>query len=208
MQIINSPFERVTSFTDVLMGLLAAFVAYQVSRLTGFRSDLWKWVFGLLAFSSLLGAVAHGFEMTKRTNDRFWALINLSLGLVIALFVVAALFDLSGERIARAALPVMLVVGFGFFLGTLWKPGTFLTFIVYEAVGMLFALGAYVYLFFTSALAGTGWMVVGVFVTNLAAAVQATGMAGKGIVWYFDNNGVFHVIQMIGLVLLWMGLKP
>ena len=208
MRIINSPFERITSFTDVLMGLLAAFVAYQVSRLTGFRADLWAWVFGLLAFSSLLGAAAHGFEMTKTTNDRLWALINLSLGLVIALFVVAALFDLSGEQVARTLLPFMLVVGFGFFLVTLWKPGTFMTFIVYEAVGMLFALGAYVYLFFTSALAGTGWMVAGVFVTIVAAAVQATGKAGKGIVWYFDGNGVFHIIQMAGLVLLWLGLKP
>lgn len=206
MRIINSPFERVTSFTDVLMGLLAAFVAYQVSRLTGFRADLWAWVFGLLAFSSLLGAVAHGFEMTKTTNDRLWAPINLSLGLVIALFVVAALFDLSGEQVARTVLPFMLAVGFCFFLVTLWKPGTFMTFIIYEAVGMLFALGAYVYLFFTSTLAGTGWMVAGVLVTIIAAAIQATGKAGKGMVWYFDGNGVFHVVQMAGLVLLWMGL--
>lgn len=206
MRIINSPFERVTSFTDVLMGLLAAFVAYQVSHLTGFRADLWAWVFGLLALSSLLGAAAHGFEMKKTTNDHLWALINLSLGLVIALFVVAALFDLSGEDFARRSLPLLLAVGFGFFLVTLWKPGTFMTFIIYEAVGMLFALGVYVYLFFTSALAGTGWMVAGVFVTIIAAAVQATGKAGKGIFWYFDGNGVFHIIQMAGLVLLWMGL--
>jgi len=105
-------------------------------------------------------------------------------------------------------LPIMLGIGLGFFLFTLWKPGTFMTFIVYEAVAMFFALGVYIYLFFTSALTGAGWMLLGVFVTILAAVVQATGKAGKGIFWYFDNNGVFHVIQMTGMVLLYIGLKP
>ncbi len=105
-------------------------------------------------------------------------------------------------------LPFMLVVGVGFFLFTLWKPGTFMTFIAYEALAMLFALGVYAYLFFTAALAGAGWMLAGVLVTISAAVVQATGKAGKSIFWYFDNNGVFHLIQMAGMVLLFMGLKP
>ena len=208
MQFHHSPFERVTAITDVFMGLLATFAALSISQLDGVRSDLWAWTFGLLALSSFLGAVAHGFQMTQKTNDRLWMPINLSLGLVLGLFVVAALFDLSGEQAARTALPVMLAVGVGFFLFTLWKPGTFMTFIAYEALAMLFALGSYGYIFFTGTLAGAGWLVTGILITIIAAVVQATGKAGKGIVWYFDNNGVFHIIQMMGLVMLWMGLKP
>lgn len=206
MLIHHSPFERVTAITDVFMGLLAAFAALNISQLAGFRSDLWAWTFGLLAVSSFLGAVAHGFQMSQRTNDRLWMPINLSLGLTLGLFVVASLFDLGGEQLARVALPIMLAVGVGFFLFTLWKPGTFMTFLAYEALAMIFALGAYGYLFFNDSLAGAGWLAVGIFVTILAALVQATGKAGKGIVWYFDNNGVFHVVQMLGLVLLWLGL--
>lgn len=206
MLIHHSPFERVTAITDVFMGLLAAFAALNISQLTGFRSDLWAWTFGLLAVSSFLGAVAHGFQMSQRTNDRLWMPINLSLGLTLGLFVVASLFDLGGEQLARVALPIMLAVGVGFFLFTLWKPGTFMTFLAYEALAMIFALGAYGYLFFNDSLAGAGWLAVGILVTILAALVQATGKAGKGIVWYFDNNGVFHVVQMLGLGLLWLGL--
>jgi hypothetical protein len=70
----------------------------------------------------------------------------------------------------------------------------------------LFALGVYVYLLFTSTLSGVEWMVAGIFVTILAAVIQATGKAGKSIFWHFDNNGVFHLIQMIGIVLLMVGL--
>lgn len=206
MLIHHSPFERVTAINDVFMGLLAAFAALNISQLAGFRSDLWAWTFGLLAVSSFLGAVAHGFQMSQRTNDRLWMPINLSLGLTLGLFVVASLFDLGGEQLARVALPIMLAVGVGFFLFTLWKPGTFMTFLAYEALAMIFALGAYGYVFFNDSLAGAGWLAVGILVTILAALVQATGKAGKGIVWYFDNNGVFHVVQMLGLVLLWLGL--
>jgi hypothetical protein len=189
------------------MGALAGFIALQLFQHSSFRFSIWAWTFSLLAFSSLLGAIAHGYEMSLKTNDRLWMPINLSLGLALGLFVVGALFDLSGEIVARMALPVMLVIGFGFFLVTIRKPGTFLTFIAYEAIAMFFALGVYIYLLFASAFMGAGWMVVGILVTIVAAVVQATGKAGKGIFWYFDNNGVFHLIQMVGMVFLYFGLN-
>ncbi len=82
-----------------------------------------------------------------------------------------------------------------------------MTFIAYETVAMLFSLGVYVFICFQGTLPGAGWMLTGVFVTIFAAVVQALGKTGKSIVWYFDNNGVFHLIQMIGIVLLLAGLK-
>lgn len=50
-------------------------------------------------------------------------------------------------------------------------------------------------------------MLTGVLVTIVAAVVQATGTVGKPIFWYFDNNGVFHLVQMAGMVLLFIGLS-
>lgn len=206
MSIHSSTYERITALTDIFMGLLAAFAAFQISRYDGFNAEVWTWTFSLLAFSSFLGAIAHGIYMTQKTNDRLWMPINLSLGLGLGLFVVASLFDLGGPAVARTALPLMLALGVGFFLVTVWKPGTFMTFIAYEALAMFFALGAYTYLLFTSRHPGAGWMVAGIFVTILAAVVQATGRAGRSIFWYFDNNGVFHLIQMLGMGLLLAGI--
>lgn len=207
MLIHPSPYERITALTDIFLGILAAWGAAQLFAFANFRHQIWAWTFCLLAIASFLGAIAHGFAMSTKTNDRLWMPINVALGLTLGLFVVGALFDLSGESLARQALPVMIALGFGFFLITILKPGTFMTFIIYEALAMLFALGIYGYLFFTSNLLGVGWMVLGVLVTIIAAVVQATGKAGKSIFWYFDNNGVFHLIQMIGMVLLLIGLQ-
>jgi hypothetical protein len=203
----SSSFERATALTDIFLGVLAVYFTVQLAQFTGFKSDVWTWAFGLLAFSSILGSFAHGIAMSQKTNNRIWMPLNLSLGIALGLFVVGALFDLSGEVIARNALPFMLAVGFIFFLITIFIPGTFLTFIVYEVVAMLFSLGVYIFLVFKGTLPGAGWMVAGVLVTIVAAIVQAIGKPGKSITWYFDNNGVFHLIQMIGVVLLAVGLK-
>ena len=207
MLIHSSPFERMTALTDMLLGILASYVAVQLAQFTGFKFEVWSWTFGLLAFSSVLAAFAHGFEMTQKTNERMWMPLNLSLGIVLGLFVVGALFDLGGEAVARTTFILMLAAGFGFFFVTVFFPGNFMIFIAYEAVAMLFSLSVYVFLTIKGTLPGAGWMLAGVFVTILAAVVQAVGKVGKSMYWYFDNNGVFHLIQMIGIVLLLVGLK-
>lgn len=207
MKIHPSRFEQMTALTDVALGILSSHAAFQVLQFSGFKSTVWGWAFALLAFSAFVAALAHSFEMTQKTNERLWMPINLSLGWVLSLFVVGALIDLSGDAMARTALPAALIVGLLFFVITVLRPGSFMTFIAYEAVAMLFSLGVYVFLFFKGSLPGAGWMLAGVFITILAAVVQALGKAGKSIVWYFDNNGVFHLIQMIGIVLLLVGLR-
>ena len=207
MKIHPSRFEQMTALTDVALGILSSYAAFQVLQFSGFRSAVWGWAFGLLAFSAFVAALAHSFEMTQKTNERLWMPINLSLGWVLSLFVVGALIDLSGDAMARTALPAALIVGLLFFVITVLRPGSFMTFIAYEAVAMLFSLGVYVFIFFQGTLLSAGWMLAGVFVTILAAVAQALGKAGKSIVWYFDNNGVFHLIQMIGIVLLLVGLR-
>jgi len=207
MRIHPSRFEQMTALTDVALGFLAGYAAFQVMQFLGIKSTVWGWAFGLLAFSAFFAAFAHGFEMPQKMNERIWMPINLSLGWALALFVVGALIDVSGETVARIALPAALIVGFLFFVITILRPGTFMTFIAYEAVTMFFSFGVYIFLFFHGTLPGAGWMLAGVFVTIVAAVVQAAGKAGTSMVWYFDNNGVFHLIQMIGVVLLLMGLR-
>lgn len=206
MPLHPSHFERTTALTDLTLGLVASYAVVKLFPLTDFKSQVWMWALILLALASFLGVIAHGIKMPQKTNDRIWMPLNLSLGLALGLFVVGAVFDLRGEEIARVMLPYMLALGGVFFIVTLVFPGSFLTFIAYEAVAMFFALGVYVFLSYKGSLPNAGWMAAGIFITLIAAAVQAAGKAGKGIFWYFDNNGVFHLIQLIGLGLVYRGL--
>jgi len=184
-----------------------AFYLYRIGINNRWKTNLWLGLFGLLAVAAVLGTIAHGFKMSAQTNNLFWQPLFLSLGLVVALFVVAVVYDAWGQAAARRALPVMLVIGVVFYGITRLFPGTFLVFIVYESAAMLFALVVYGWLTRRGQLPGVGLMTVGIFITIIAAAVQATETLHVTVVWPFDFNGLYHLIQMAGLLALLAGLR-
>lgn len=211
MEFIDIATEQTTAATDALLALVALASTLYVLRI-GWNRDRWKatiWAcaFGLLTMASVLGAVAHEFMMSDRVNNLLWQPLNLALGLTIAMFVVGVVNDLVGHRASRRALPIVAAVGVVFCVVTLLIPGTFLVFVIYEAVAMLFALGAYVWLAARGALPGAWWMAAGVLITIVAAAIQASGAVSITVVWPFDYNGVFHLVQLPGVVALVVGLR-
>ncbi len=214
IRFIDIPTEWTTAITDAMLTLLSGGCVIHLLQIgpqrDPWKAGLWAWAFGLLALAAALGAVAHGFKMSPAANRRFWQPLNLALGLVVALFVVGVVYDLWGVAAVQTALPVMLGVAVAFFAVTLLFPGVFLVFILYEAAAMLFALGAYGWLTMNGQLPGAGWMAAGVLVTLIAAAVQAL-WDGKTrpltLIWQFDQNGLYHLIQMVGVVLLLVGLR-
>lgn len=190
--------------------MFGLFYLLTLSRYDSWKVNLWTWIFGLLAAAAALGAVAHGFKMSPAVNQWLWRPLNLILAWLVAMFVVGVLYDLWGAAPAQRAILPALAVGFIFFGLTLLNPTNFLPFIIYEVVAMLFALGGYGWLWWTGRLPGAGWMTAGVLVTIIAAAVQAL-WNGKvnplTLIWQFDQNGAYHLIQMIGVALLLVGLR-
>lgn len=211
MEFIDIPTEQTTAVTDAMIALLAmGFIPYlfRIGRQHNLgKVKIWSWLFGLLALSSALGAVAHGVKMYPEINRIIWQPINLSLGLTVALFVVAVLYDLRGHKKAREILPILLIIGTVFYIVTLIIPGRFIVFILYEVIAMTFALGAYFWLAIRRRLKGAWLMTVGVLITIVASGVQASGAIYFTLIWEFNFNGIFHLIQMVGLMVLLFGLR-
>lgn len=214
MKFIDIPTEQTTAITDAILALLALgciFYLWQIGHSgDSWKAGLWAWAFGLLALAAGLGAIAHGFKMSLALNVLFWYPLNLALGLVVALFVVGVIYDVWGLGAAQLAVPIMLITGLLFFGVTVFFSDIFLVFILYEAVALSFALAVYGWLAFTGRLPGAGWMAAGVLTTIIAAAIQATWNGKENpltLIWQFDQNGLYHLIQMIGVVLLIIGLR-
>jgi len=210
MPFTTIPTEQTTAITDLV---LAAVSLACLRILRGVRSsapwkvDVWSWVLGLVAIAALLGTVAHGFQLDERLQDLIWQPIFLGLGLAIGLFVVAAVLDWRGVSAARKVLPIMLVVGVAFFALTRIVRGTFLVFVLYEAVAMLFALGLYGVLAARRRLSGAALVSVGIVLNMVGAAIQATESVTITLGVPFDHNGVFHLVQMVAVVVLTMGIR-
>lgn len=210
MQFIDIPTEQTTAATDFVMTLLAIWAAFIIRRAgtktSPIKARIWFWVFVLLAIGALFGAIAHGFKMDEKTNSLLWQPLFLSLGLAVSMFAAGAIFDLKKGSVPKIAIPLLLALGFGFYLVTVFIPGSFLVFILYEAVVMIFALVAYLVLALKKKLSGAWWMVGGIFVTIIAAAIQATETLHFTLIWEFDYNGIFHLVQMVGIFILVNGL--
>jgi hypothetical protein len=102
----------------------------------------------------------------------------------------------------------MVVIGVASFAVTLLLDGAFVVFVLYEAVALSFALLGYTYLALGRRLPGARSVAAGIFVTLAAAVIQATRLAAPiTVVWTFDHNGLFHIVQMPGVVLIVLGLR-
>ncbi len=131
----------------------------------------------------------------------------MALGLTVAMFVVGVIYDQWGLVATRRVLPILIAVAVAFFVVTVLVPGTFLAFIVYEAAAMLFALVVYILLAVRGQLTGAAVMAAGITISIIAAAVQASGAVSVTALWEFDHNGIFHLIQIVGVVVLVAGLR-
>lgn len=201
--------ELTTAATDAVIAVVALVcVAVLNSRRADhrWRVAIWSWVFGILAFASALGALAHGLDLSEATRSWIWRPLYLSLGLVVALFVVGAVYDFKGERAARISLILMLALALGFFVLTQVTSGNFVIFVAYEALAMLAALAMYTSLALKRRLEGAGVIAVGILLNMLAAAIQASQSIAVTIIVPFDHNGVFHLVQVVALAVLAGGL--
>jgi hypothetical protein len=209
MRLIHIPTEQTTAATDAILAVLATWAVLYLRNIGQsdlMKTKIWCGVFGLLAFSAALGAVIHGFQMSPQLRTLLWQPLYLSLGLTVAMFAVAAAYDLWSLGAVKWIGLVMVVAIITMFGAMRVLSGGFLAFVILEGVIMLFALCGYIYLAMQGH-RGAGTMAAGILVSLSAAAIQSSESLRFRVIWEFDHNGIFHMVQMIGVVLLVIGLR-
>jgi hypothetical protein len=210
MQLVSVPTEQTTAATDAALALLGfgcAVWLWRTRRADPWRGNVWALAVGLVGLAAALGAFVHGFEISPAIWRLVWQPLNLALGLVVALFIVGVVGDLWGEPAARRRLPVMIAVGLTFYLLTLLVPGLFLLFALFELAAMVFAAAGYGWLTFRDRRKDFALMAAGISLSVLAALLQTRHDLTITIIWPFDHNGVFHLIQIPGLLALAAGVR-
>jgi hypothetical protein len=202
--------EQVTAITNIPLGAIATVAAvclWNWRRSQPLKALLWAGMFASLMVASDLAMYVHGFKLEPATSKLLWHAIKAALGLTVACFAAGAVFDRWGADATRRVAPGLLALSAGFFAYATFVSQTFRPFIVYEGVAMLFCLSVYLTLTVQRRLAGAAWMVAGVGITLLAAALQTMPAVVLRLGATFDHNGVFHLVQLPGLLCLLAGLR-
>ncbi len=210
MELIDISTEQTTATTDAILAVIALIAAIYLKRIgkqKPWKITLWVWAFYLFFLAALLGAIVHGFIMSDELSALLWHSLYLALGLFVALFVVGCIYDIWGKFIAKRMLLIMLAIGVGFYVLTLIWSDSFIVFIIYEAIALFFALCGYVWLSYKRRIEGASLMVVGILITIVATGVQTNNSIFVDFVWRFDHNGVYHLIQMVGVIFIILGLR-
>jgi hypothetical protein len=205
----QSETELTTAATDALLGAVCLAVALQLMvtpTAAGWKRALWVTMFGLLSCGSWIGAIAHGMEWSDTARTALWRPLYLSLSLAVALMVVGAAYDRWGEATSRGLLPWALGAGTLFFALTQILSGAFVLFLVYEGGATCVALVIYAALAITGGMPGAGPITVGIALSLIAAAIQASDLSMRVVV-RFDHNGLFHLVQIASVIVLASGLR-
>jgi hypothetical protein len=207
VELIASVTERTTAGTDLVLAIAAFAGAGWLARRLPPSAASRIWALALLAagLASLLGAVTHGLAMAEAVREALWQPLFLLLGATVACFVAGAVADAHGARAARSVLAIMLALALAFYVATRASGGNFVVFVLFQAAGLLAALAIYLGLA-RRGRPGARLVAAALAVSLGAGAVQATKTLSLRLVWEFDHNGIYHLVQLGGLALLVVGL--
>ncbi len=198
--------EPMTLATDYVLAALAVVFGRRLLAQSDARPILdWGFGFIALAIGSFAGGTAHGFaaDLGELGQALTWKLTVYSIGLSVY-------FMLAGT--ARAALSpktarwVVALAGVKLAVYLAWMTGhDDFRYVIWDYAPTMFAvLGLGVWLSAARRNHGGLYLAAGVLVSFAGAAVQQSGVS---LHRHFNQNDLYHVIQMGGLWLFYLGAR-
>jgi hypothetical protein len=149
--------------------------------------------------------VVHGVVLPAALGAALWHPLYLGLGLAVALILVGAVLDARGRASARRGLWPALATGLAAYGVTQALDGVFVVFLVYQGLATGAALVLYAGLAVRGKLPGAATVTAALALNLVAAAVQASDLSLR-LIWPFDHNGLFHLLLLPALGLLYGGI--
>jgi hypothetical protein len=199
--------EPDVTLTDLGLAIECAVFAMLLLRDTGTRTRRWfAAFFAVLSAAAALGAIEHGFVADKAApaGRMVWTATLLAVGLAAVAGWGAAARLVLGGRTARAVTGGVAVAFAGYAAVVVGVDLRFLVAIAFYLPAAIFLLVAFVLV----ARHGHRGVIAGAWgmgLTFVAAAVQQGRVALHPR--YFDHNALYHVVQAVGLYLVFRGAR-
>lgn len=193
-------YEPATLLTDGLLGALAAWLGWRLSRRPGAAHPAtrwWSYMLGLTATSASIGGTYHGFapNFPSAVGQAWWltGLWNINLlSAAMALSLLHELVPAEGQRPWRRVIEIKLAV----FAATAAAHPDFIVVILDYGLVMLAWAAAALLL----RRPWRGWMLAAIALSVVAAVAQQMRWDPAPT---FNHNDLYHVIQALALILFY-----
>jgi len=199
--------EPDVTLTDYALTLECAVLAWLAWR-NRFEPRFWcASFFAALALAALFGGSAHGFfaDKTSGVHTFVWSASLLTIGwAALAIWAIGAqlILRVSWARVLRRIAAAVYVA---YVLVVIVVDHRFVVAIVHYLPAALFLLVSFVVAWHRARAPALLYGALGVVLTFVAAGVQ---QAGVGLhPRYFNHNALYHLIQAIALILLYLGMR-
>jgi hypothetical protein len=164
---------------------------------------IWALSFAFTAVAATIGGVVHGFARHLRpaAKHRLWKATQYTMGLTaLAIFAGGAMAFLDGA-LERVML-VVAVAKFVAYLAVVPKRDDYSVVVTNYAVSMAAVATLAAFGWLSHGAPAAPWLVGGVVVSAVAAAIQLTKVTPHP---RFNHNDLYHVVQMAALYLFYRG---
>jgi hypothetical protein len=208
---LNTAIEQFTGLIDLIFGILLLILVWKLfqkaEKPVTQKLSLWLGALITLAFSSFLGFVVHFFFFVPRVYSIVWQPLYLSLGVSISFFVLAIIAEMKKELLDPMQIVLVLAAPIVFFTLTLIFPGSFLIFVIYESLALLFCLISLLIFGIRQKSQHYFQLFFAFLIFILSIAFQAMYDVKVLFVVSIDPNGLIHLSQLASLPLFYLGIS-
>jgi hypothetical protein len=199
--------EPATMLTDYGLGVLCALFGRRLWRMGKelTHTSVMYWAVGMsaLAVASFAGGTVHGFSLVlgERVLQGLWKGTAFAIGLASCCFLTGTVTAAVAQPL-RQRLIIAAAVQFACYAAWMAMHDEFRYVIYNYGVTLTVILFVQLYQRIVRNAPSAGWIAAGILVSFLGAVVQQSGLALHPS---FNHNDLYHVIQMVGMALLYRG---
>ncbi|WP_444927735.1 DUF6962 family protein [Microbulbifer sp. TRSA002] len=211
MKIVHDEIELTTAATDLGLAFVAIYgVLYLLIYVNGpsWKRDIWICFFSFMFIVSLMAAAYHGISLSPSARHFLWYGVLVLFGLLISTFVLAVAVDFIGEGFSKRFIPVIFGIYLAVLIGSMFLKDKFLGFAIYQMLISSVALVVYIAISVAEKkyLPGSWLMALGALISIVAMLIQINGTLSFEFIWKFNYNGIYHIVQTVGIACFIIGL--
>jgi hypothetical protein len=201
--------ESTTTITDYLITVVAWWLGARLSLAATSQHNhairLWAIGFFFVGLGALLGGTSHGFVtyLGEAGLRYIWKGTVYAVGLSMLFAVAGTVEGSSFGAVVRRTLHSVNVIGFAVYATWMIDHSGFIYVIYHYVSAMIGIASMQTWAWLRHRAITAPWIIAGVLVTLLGAIIQQSGFT---LHEHFNNNDLFHVVQIVGLLLLYRGV--